>query len=212
MLVGLAVSHTVVSVPEALTPVALPEDTPELPAGPYDVVLADPPWSYTGQQDKWGAAAKFYRTLDDDQIGSLAFSHMLAKRAVVFCWATCPRLDAAIETLQAWGLHYRGVAFVWIKTKQDGTPIGAQGVRPSVVKPLTELVLVASTVKSGRPLPLGSEAVVQTVFAPRGEHSVKPDIVAERIEALYPNARRLELFARRRRPGWDAWGDEAPEA
>ena len=42
------------------------------------------------------------------------------------------------------------------------------------------------------------------------EHSRKPDEVQERIEAMYPNATKLEMFARRRREGWDAWGDEAP--
>lgn len=101
-----------------------------------------------------------------------------------------------------------GVAFVWIKTKRDGSPIGAQGVRPSIVKPLTEFVLAASRVPNGRPMPLGSESVVQTVFAPRREHSRKPDEVRERIEQLYPDARRLEVFARTSAPGWDVWGNE----
>ena len=46
------------------------------------------------------------------------------------------------------------------------------------------------------------------MLAPKTEHSAKPDAVQERIEAMYPTARKLELFARRRRPGWDVWGDE----
>ena len=49
---------------------------------------------------------------------------------------------------------------------------------------------------------------MQTVFAPKREHSRKPDEVAERIEALYPNASKLEMFARTTRPGWDAFGNE----
>ena len=73
---------------------------------------------------------------------------------------------------------------------------------------MTELVVAGSTVALGRPLPLASESVCQTVFAPRAEHSRKPDAVQERIEAMYPVAHKLELFARRRRVGWDAWGDE----
>jgi N6-adenosine-specific RNA methylase IME4 len=101
------------------------------------------------------------------------------------------------------------VAFVWVKTKADGiTPIGAQGVRPTIVKPTTEFVLAASMRAKGRPLPLASESVRQVVLAPKREHSRKPDEVARRIEALYPHARKLEMFARERRPGWDAWGDD----
>ena len=86
--------------------------------------------------------------------------------------------------------------------------MGAAGVRPYIVKPLTELVLGFSNKRTGRPLPLASESVVQTVFAPKREHSRKPDEVAERIEALYPNASKLEMFARTTRSGWDVFGND----
>lgn len=175
----------------------------------YDVIYADPPWSYTGQQDKWGAAAKYYSTMSDEDLMDFSLvQDLLSPRGVLFMWATSPRLDFAIRLIDHWGLTCRGVAFVWVKTKRDGTPIGAQGVRPSIVKPTTEYVLAASRVSKGRPMPLGSESVVQTVLAPKQEHSRKPDEVMERIEALYPNATRLEVFARRYRPGWDVWGNE----
>ena len=84
----------------------------------------------------------------------------------------------------------------------------AAGIRPTIVKPLTELVLGFSTEKTGRPLPLASESVVQTVFAPRREHSRKPDEVAKRIEELYPEATKLEMFSRESREGWAAFGNE----
>ncbi len=38
-------------------------------------------------------------------------------------------------------------------------------------------------------------------------HSQKPDEMYELIEAVAPTPR-IELFARTRRPGWDAWGNE----
>lgn len=174
----------------------------------YDVVLADPPWAYTGQQDKWGAAAKFYPTMSNEDIFSFDMRSFMNDKSLLFMWITCPKLDIAVEALAKWGLYYRGVAFVWVKTKQDGTPVKAQGVRPSVVKPLTELVLVASTIKTGRPLKLYDETICQTIFAPKQEHSRKPDEVHERIERMYPFATKIELFARRRRLGWDVWGNE----
>ena len=180
----------------------------EVLSPPYDVVLADPPWSYYGAPDKWGAAAKFYPTMATSEIADLPVRDLLADRAVVFVWTTSAKLPDALELLSAWKLAYRGVAFVWVKTTRGGVPIGAQGVRPSITKPLTELVVAGSTVARGRPLPLASEAVCQTVLAPVTDHSRKPDDVQERIETMYPAARKLELFARRRRMGWDAWGDE----
>lgn len=181
-----------------------------LPDKEYEVVLADPPWSYTGQQDKWGAAAKFYDTMTAEDIYELPVGDILAPKGVLFLWATGPKLDVAMGCAAAWGLTYRGMAFVWVKTRKSApdVPIGAQGVRPSVVKPTTEFVLAMSRVKSGRPLKLSDESIRQVVMAPRREHSRKPDEVQERIEAMYPDASKIELFARRSRDGWDSWGNE----
>ena len=61
---------------------------------------------------------------------------------------------------------------------------------------------------AGKPKRL-SAAVRQLIVAPRREHSRKPDEQYERIEALCPGPR-LELFARHRRPGWTAWGNQLP--
>lgn len=179
---------------------------PAFPEGEWDVVLADPPWSYYGDQEKWGAAAKFYPTMSDDSILSLDVASILSSRGVLFLWATCPRLDFAIRCIEHWGLFFRGVAFVWVKTRKDGKPMGARGVRPSIVKPTTELVLAASKVRKGRPMPLADESVSQVVMHSVMEHSKKPEEVALRIERMYPKARKVELFARNTRPGWDAWG------
>lgn len=182
----------------------------DFPTDRYEVVLVDPPWSYYGDQTKWGAAAKFYETQSDEWIAQLPVADILSEKNVVFLWTTSAKLEVSLSVLSSWGLSYRGVGFVWIKTRLDGSPIGAQGVRPSITKPLTEFVLVGSTAKKGRPLPLEDEGIVQTVFAPKREHSRKPDEVAERIERMYPYSAKIELFARGAgRPGWDVWGDEA---
>lgn len=180
-----------------------------LPSGrQYDVILIDPPWSYHGQQNKWGAAAKFYETMSDDDLARMPIHTLAKKTTVLFCWATGPRLDTAVDLIRRWGFAYRGVAFVWVKATKDGRPIGARGVRPSIVKPTTEFVIAGSMTPKGRPMPLADESVAQVVLAPIAEHSRKPEAVCERIERLYPSASRIELFARRERDGWDVWGNE----
>lgn len=50
----------------------------------------------------------------------------------------------------------------------------------------------------------------QVVRAPRREHSRKPDEVRDRIAQLLGDVPRIELFARTRAAGWDAWGAELP--
>ena len=179
-----------------------------LPNRKYDVILVDPPWSYHGQQAKWGAAAKFYETMTDDDLRAMPVSQMAHKTSVLFCWATGPRLDFAIDLIRHWGFSYRGMPFVWVKTTRLGVPMGARGVRPSIVKPTTEFVVAGSMTTKGRPMPLADESIQQVVMAPVTEHSRKPDLVNQRIERLYPDASRIELFARRPMDGWDVWGLE----
>ena len=174
----------------------------------YDIIIADPPWHYYGATDKMGAAGKEYDILSDDEILQLNIDEILEDNGIVFLWATCPRLDFAIDCLKSWGLHFRGVQFVWVKTSIDGTPLSAIGVRPSIVKPLTEFVIAGSRVKRGRPMQIHSEKIVQTIFSARGKHSQKPNEVLDRINELYPNASKIELFARREYQGYDAFGDE----
>lgn len=48
------------------------------------------------------------------------------------------------------------------------------------------------------------------IEAPRGRHSEKPEKAYELIESYFPNLPKIELNARKARPGWDAWGFEAP--
>jgi hypothetical protein len=80
----------------------------------------------------------------------------------------------------------------------------------------------SSPIRRGRSPPIATKAkgaapngitvvkgVHQIVTAPVGEHSVKPEEVAQGIERLVGGPY-LELFARRLRPGWTCWGDEVP--
>lgn len=202
----------------------------DIPDTSYEVVYADPPWWYYGDPNKMAAAGKHYDLMTDEQLRALPVRKKCKKSAVCFLWSTGPRLDSAMDLIRAWGFAYRGVGFVWVKTRKDGHVIGAQGVRPSIVKPTTEFVLTGtlgefqgplpegvevefvlagSTKPLGRPLPLESESVKQVVFAPRGAHSEKPPEVRSRIELLYGNRPRLELFARGFEvPGWDRFGNE----
>ena len=183
----------------------------------FDIVLADPPWSYYGDPDKNAAAGKHYNLMSQEELKQLPVRDLMGKKAALFLWATCPRLDYAIELISAWGLHYRGVAWVWVKTRKDGGWIHGQGVPPTFTKPTTELLLAASTVKRGRPFPIQSSKLPQVVEegtiepAPRtGKHSEKPARFHELIEELAGEGpQKLELFCRGLpRKGWYGWGRE----
>ncbi len=178
-------------------------------SGPYDIVLADPPWPFTGDPNKMAAAGKHYKLMSLEEIAQVPVREILAKRSAVFLWATCSRLPDAVHTLENWGLHYRGVAYIWVKTRADGKPFGPAGVPATFVKPVTELVLVGTTNRIGRPFPIKTQRQHQLVLAPRGAHSEKPAVFRDLIVELCGNRPRIELFARGSDvSGWDRWGDQ----
>lgn len=179
----------------------------------YEVIYVDFPWPYTS----FGTASLPYKCMSEEEIATFDWSRFMAKRCVVFSWVTGPKLDLALRCGEAWrehGLYYQGMPYVWIKTRKDGTPIGAAGPRPRLVKPLDEFVLAYSTTPNERTFPLLTESQNQNVFAPkvtRGLHSRKPGKVRELIVELLGDRPRIELFARERVAGWDGWGDEYPD-
>jgi N6-adenosine-specific RNA methylase IME4 len=181
---------------------------PPLPNKKYDIVYADPPWFYYGSAVKDAAAAKHYPLMTPEDLASLDVRSILNKRAAVFMWATCPRLNFAIKLIAEWKLHYRGVAYVWVKTNRAGKIIAGQGVPPTFTKPTTELLLVATTMPTGRSFPILDLAQPQVVLHGRAAHSEKPAIFRELIEELCGKRPRIELFARTKVRGWDAWGAE----
>jgi len=194
---------------------AVPEPVP-FPTGKWDIIYIDPPWRYyrgdtkAGYTDYSGAAEKHYPTMSEEEICALPMRSIMSDTSVVFMWATGPMLASAIRAIDAWNLWYRGVTYVWIKTKQDGKLMGAFGTIPTFTKPKTEFVLAATIRKRARPFPITTIKQDQLIFAPRGRHSEKPDEVRQRIVELCGDRSRIELFARNRSPGWDAWGNEVP--
>jgi len=177
----------------------------------YNIIYADPPWYYYGSPHKDQAAGKHYNLLKTEEIANLDVPSIIDGKAVLLLWSTSSKIKDAIYVMEAWGFHYRGVHHVWVKTRKDGTPISGQGIRPSFIKPTAEYLLIGSTTKRGRTLPICSESLPNVVLAPRpNRHSEKPDVFRELIDRLFcdRSLKRIELFARKKVPGWDVWGDE----
>lgn len=164
----------------------------------YDVILADPPWRYSFSKSKSRRIENQYPTMTQEEICELAVPS--ADDAVLYLWATAPKLREAIEVMCAWDFTYK-TNMVWVKDK-IGMGYWARGKH--------ELVLIGTRGRFSPPAP--KERPQSAFFATRGHHSKKPDYLREMIERLYPNARLLEMFARSRHSArWDVWGNEAPQ-
>ena len=106
--------------------------------------------------------------------------------------------------VEGWGFEYKTVIFVWVKITKDGRirPDGIGRYTPNNV----ELVLLGKKGKYWR----NSKKVKQVIMAQKTKHSEKPKEVYIRIEKLFGDVPRIELFARHRREGWDTWGNQVP--
>lgn len=171
------------------------------PAKKYAVIYADPPWGYRNRGTR-AAAARHYPTMGVDEIKALPVADIAAADCVLFLWATFPMLPEALETVRAWGFQYKTLAFCWAKRNRR-SPGWFWGLG-NWTRSNPEVCLLAAR---GRPA-RASAAVHSLIEAPVGRHSAKPKEARTRIEALMGDVPRIELFARERAPGWDAWGDE----
>jgi N6-adenosine-specific RNA methylase IME4/ParB-like chromosome segregation protein Spo0J len=177
---------------------ALPPPPP-LPEGPFELIYADPPWQMGNPEGRW-APENHYPTMSLQDIESLAVP--AAENAVLFLWAVNCILPEAIDVMRAWGFTYKS-NLVWVK------PSIGPGRR---VRNRHELLLYGQKGKLSAPELEDLPDSVSVIKAPRARHSEKPKRFYELIERMYPQASKVELFARgNARPGWVAWGNQAGE-
>jgi N6-adenosine-specific RNA methylase IME4 len=165
----------------------------------YSVIYADPPWRY--ENPPMGATNRaienHYPTMDLAEICALPVASLVADDAILYLWATAPKLAECMRVIESWGFEYR-TNFVWVKDK-IGMGYHARNQH--------ELLLVAR--RGAIPPPAVETRVSSVVCAPRTEHSAKPVEFYELIESFYPELAKIELFCRSPREGWSVWGNQA---
>ena len=166
----------------------------------YNIIYADPPWQYDFSRSPTRAIENQYPTMELEQIKKMPLP-AIAEDAVLLMWATAPKLREALEVVEAWGFEYKTVAWAWVKQTSKGNPHFGMG---HYTRGATEPCLLGI---KGR-MPVKDKGVIARIDAPVREHSRKPDEQYEKIERLYPDVPKLEMFARYEWPNWDSWGNE----
>jgi len=177
--------------------------TKPFPNKKYNIIYADPPWSYKVWTAKGGhkSASAHYNTMNIEDIKKISVESIADKDCVLFLWVTMPNLIEGIEIIKSWGFTYKTCGFTWLKIYKNGNPVCGLGYW---TRSNAELCLLATR---GNPKRI-SKSVYQAVLAPQREHSRKPDEVRDRIVELMGDLPRIELFAREKTEGWDVWGNE----
>lgn len=168
----------------------------------YDLICADPPWDFRlwSSKGEEKSAQAHYKTMSIDDIKELPVSELAAPDCLLWMWATAPMLPQAIDVMAAWGFRYVSMGGWHKTTVNDKTAFGTGYVLRSALEPF----LIG---KIGDPKT--TRSVRNVVVGKVREHSRKPEEGFAAAEQLIPGARRLELFSRTNRDGWDAWGDQA---
>jgi len=172
------------------------------PEKKYQIIYADPPWKYNDQGCR-GTFIDHYEGMDIEEIKKLPVGELADENCCLFLWATYPMLREALEVIDAWGFEYKSIAFQWIKTNESGSLFYGLG---RWTRGNTEPCLLGVKDHPKRI----AEDVFQIVKSTHREHSRKPDVVRFKILQLLGDLPRIELFARQKIQGWDAWGLEVP--
>jgi len=182
--------------------------TPPPPSGKYRVIYADPPWKYNdamaisrdGLGESYGPAVAHYPPMTISELCVLPVRDLSEENSVLFLWTTSPLLEDTFQIVRAWGFKYKS-SFIWDKVKHN------MGHYNSVRHELLLICTKGSCTPDVKKLFDSVQSIERT-----DKHSQKPAKFREIIDTIYPNGPRIELFARERTSGWDAWGNEADAA
>ena len=180
----------------------------------YNIIYADPAWEYDDPCLHRGGALRHYQTMSVENIKALPIKEITADDCVLFMWGTFPKQKEAMEVIEAWGFNYKTLGFLWIKTNKRKN-INQFSFLPEDnfdsfwgmgrwTRSNAEPCFLAT---KGKPQRQNAD-VHSLIYAPIDKHSKKPEETRERIIRLMGDIPRIELFARQKADGWEAWGNE----
>lgn len=168
----------------------------------FPIIYADPPWRY--ENPPIGASNRsienHYPTMTLDEICALPVNDLATDDAMLYLWATAPKLAECMRVIEAWGFEYR-TNLVWDK-ELIGMGYHARNQH--------EILLIAK--RGNIPPPEAGKQPASLHRERRADHSAKPVFYYEMIEAAYPGLPKIELFCRTPREGWAAWGNQSEAA
>lgn len=184
----------------------------EFPNKKYNIIYADPPWFYKkGVYDgvyqdgerNIRSVKQHYPTMKKGDLENLPVQDITDKDCILFMWVTDSHLDQGIELIKKWGFKYKTIGFVWVKRTKNNklcANVGAWTMKN------TEICLIGT--KGQMSKYKKKRNIYQLIEAERTIHSKKPDEARNRIVEIFGDIPRIELFAREKVYGWDAWGNE----
>ncbi len=165
----------------------------------YKTIVIDPPWKIADCNPKISTQSKIerklpYQTMTDKEITDFNVDQFADEQCDLFLWTVKSKVHLSFHILEKWGFHYANF-LVWNKLHV---------FNHNGVSACCEFILYAYRGKNGlsyaNPIPGYFEERIK-------KHSQKPDVFYTEI-AKVTKEPRVDLFARRRHYGFDAWGNQ----
>jgi N6-adenosine-specific RNA methylase IME4 len=167
----------------------------------FDLILADPPWSFVTWSAKGRRKSAKYPTMTEAELSALPVGELATPDSILILWrlGSGDLPEAAFRLVRAWGFRPQSEA-VWHK------PTLGLGYW---FRSRHETLILATRGKPHAPIPSCRHQSVFSGRAAERRHSSKPSELRMWLDEAFPSASKLELFARGPAPvGWDTWGDE----
>lgn len=182
----------------------------------YRMIVADPPWKFGDKLRmsgrKRGAEDKYARVMTLQQLCDLPVVSACEEDAVLGLWFPAAFSLEASSLMYEWGFRQTQI-WPWLKMRPGTNEILVSELETALVFGLGRLgrgcmehVMLGVRGKVYQHVSSRSERGV--VVHPQLPHSVKPENFQDKLERIIPTGERLELFARRQRPGWTCVGLE----
>lgn len=195
----------------------------------FGCIVADPPWQESGGGKIKRGADRHYPLMHTSEIAALPVQEIVLSNSHLYLWITNNFLarGAHIEVARAWG--FRPVTVLtWKKSGRIGLGQYFRGTTEHVVFCVRGAPPYKTAINGKRAQgvtdfgtidpkePITATEIIEShgwwwEEERPGPHSRKPKKIHEWAE-LVSHGPYLEMFARTARPGWEAWGNEAPEA
>jgi len=181
------------------------------PKKKYNIIYADPPWQYGSKQYQDGGRdfdklESHYNVMSIEDIKRLPVNNIAEKDCMLFLWVTDSHIKEGLAVIEAWGFEYKTIGFNWIKKYKSGSY--CVNFAPWLLKSW-EICLIGIRGTMGKYKKANN--IQGLLIEERTIHSKKPNEARKRIDLLFGDIPKIELFAREKINGWDVWGKEAKD-
>lgn len=200
----------------------------------FNIICIDPPWDFSDplkMSDVARGASSQYPVLDFQELKKLKISDLAAEDAAIAVWTPSSLLQEGLDLLKAFNFRQTQM-IVWNKTVKDPFKNLKNKINKLDKKDINqvfdnvnyndflgfgmgrlwrnchEVALIGVRGKIYKHLKNKSQRTVH--FHVNEKHSKKPEHLQDQLDLMFPDEsiKKIEIFARRVRPGWTCIGNE----